>query len=83
MQVAMRTAILKDERAKLWAKVNCEDNFCHAIYYTAESAVLDIVCREIEEEEMVAWFNKACRSARDLKAFVLVTCREMYKLLRI
>jgi len=97
MRVAMRTAIRANRKAKLWAKVNCEDNFVLAVYGIADDAVMNIVVAEIGSPPMIDWFNSmnkideasktvtgwgaAYRS--NMKSFVLTTCREMYSVLRV
>lgn len=81
--VAMRTAIRKHKKAKQWAKVNCEDNFCLAVYSTAESALLDVIGESLDEESTyIDWYNDLCSPMSKLRAFVLTTCREMYNLLK-
>lgn len=79
---AMRTSIRKHPRAKLWAEVNCEDNFSLAIFQTAESACLEIVTNALHDDKVVDWFNDKCSNPKKLKDFVLTTCREMYTVLR-
>ena len=96
-RVAMRKAIRKHHKAKQWAQVNSEDNFCLVIYATAERAMLEIVGGELNDEKVADWFNDLCvqsspktplleqsdqlKQNDKLRGFVLTTCREMYKLL--
>jgi hypothetical protein len=87
MRVAMRTAIRKHPKAKLWAKVNYQDNFSLAVLSTARDAALDIISNDIDsnssdvKNHAIDWMNE--QVGRKLDAFVLTTCREMYSVLRI
>jgi hypothetical protein len=81
-RVAMRTAIRKHPKAKLWAKVNCEDNFMLAVHSTALDAAMDEVIKVIDEPRAIDWLNKNCNNDAKLRAFVMETCREMYGKLR-
>jgi hypothetical protein len=79
----MRTAIRKHPRAKQWAKVNCEDNFCLAVYSTAEHALLDVIGNSLDtHKSYIVWYNDLCSPMSKLRAYVLTTCQEMYKVLR-
>ena len=79
----MRTAIRKHPKAKLWAKVNCEDNFCLAVHSFAHDALMDEVVKGIDDPTVVNWFNDfSGTDGKKLKAFVMETCSEMYQKMR-
>jgi hypothetical protein len=88
MRVAMRTAIREHPKAKLWAKANSEDHFCLAISSTAHDATMDEVCLDIFGDKGLvcdvaySWLNEHSSDVA-MKAFLLTTCREMYKVLRV
>lgn len=82
MKVAIRTAIRKHSKAKLWAKVNHEDNFALAVLSTAEVAALNVIAYD-DSKPVVDFCNKMFDTPRKWQRFLLTTCREMYSLLRI
>lgn len=82
IRVAMRTAIRGHKKAKLWAKVNHEDNFAFAMWSTAESAALGIIAYD-DSKPVIAWFNSMFDTPRKWENFILTTCREMYSVLRV
>lgn len=82
LRVAMRTAIRGHKKAKLWAKVNCEDNFALAVLGTAESAAIGVIAYD-DSKPVIAWYNSMFDTPRKWENFVLTTCREMYSVLRV
>lgn len=78
---AGKKAGLAHPKAKLWAKVNHEDNFALAISSTVEEAMMDVAIDFIDAHDstFIDWFN--LESNREFKKIVLTTSREVYKLL--
>lgn len=75
-------AVLKHPRAKLWAKVNCLDNFSLAVFSTAESAVIDDI-NLLDSDADINWFNHMCvPDPKKFQSFVLTICHEAHKVLR-
>jgi hypothetical protein len=72
---------LAHPKAKLWAKVNHEDNFALAIHSTVEDAMLDVIGTRIDHKDTVCidWFNEEVN--KEFNKLVLTTSREVYKLL--
>ena len=70
---------LAHPKAKLWAKVNCEDNFALAISDTVNHAMMDVICDLIDAKDMtcVDWFNK--ESNKEFKKIVRETSRLVYR----
>jgi len=69
-------------KAKLWAKVNYEDNFCLAIRSTVYDAMLDVICNRIDAKDatIIEWWNNEC--GKEFPRIILRTSQELYKLLR-
>ncbi len=83
-------AAVKHPKAKLWAKVNHEDNFIQAIKSTVHDALVGEIAKFLIPEDL-AWFNTMlerprissnCGSGTKFDAFVMDICREAYILLR-
>lgn len=75
-------------KAKQYAQVNCEDNFCLAMSFDMNTVVTDEVIRRIDNDDMMDWWNKMSQfdggtTKTKYQNLVLTTLREMYKLLRV
>jgi hypothetical protein len=79
-------AARKHPRAKLWAKVNCCDNFALAVFREIEGAILDDVILAMDTHDTIEseWLNDVCANGeKKLRAFVLTIGRKAYRLLRL
>lgn len=78
-------AILADGKSKLYASVNCEDNFVLAVYHLAYDAILEEVC-DFADQRDIEWFNAYCGTEHltntKFKAFVMNPCKMAYAKLR-
>jgi hypothetical protein len=59
-------AVLKAPKAKLVAKVNSRDNFALYFRRDADSAMMDVVCKRLDNPKTKGtygdWFNDACKT---------------------
>ena len=53
------SAVLKDKSARLYARVNSEDNFCVAMDMTADKGVMT-AWGELDDAGAIAWINEWC-----------------------
>lgn len=79
-------AVLEHAKAKLFAKVNCEDNFALAMKMVAHDAIMDDVAGVLDKDD-VEWFNEMCKRQVGINTlpfdkFVLDICRKAYQTLK-
>ena len=79
---AGKAACLAHPKAKLYAKVNSEDNFCLAMSGTIEDVMMGIICKRVDlhDDACVNWWNTECN--RQFKRIVQPVAAECYKELR-
>ena len=73
-------AALSHPKAKLWAKVNCCDNFSLAIATTVEDAIISEVSLRLSRED-IDWVNDMCdkhRGHSKLDKFVIGIFHKAY-----
>lgn len=82
MSEAGKQAALAHPKVKLWAKVNHVDNFALAVFPTVYDAMMDVVIKQLDNDDSdcVTWFNKF--SNVDFHKLVLTTGMEVYTLLK-
>jgi hypothetical protein len=75
-------AVLNHPKSKLYAKVNCEDNFCLAMHSHAESEILGAL--DIDNFTNVNWLNNmTVNKSKKLYIFVKSICQKVYNDLRL
>ena len=79
---AGKQACLNHPKAKLWAKVNHDDNFTLAMKSTVEDAMMDVICNRIDlnDKACIDWWNKECNG--EFKRMTPAIAKECYQLLR-
>lgn len=78
-------AIKDDPKSKLYAKVNCADNFVLATFHLAHDAILDDI-GEMFEPSDIEWYNMMCATKENKKtkfdAFIYQICLTAYNQLK-
>ncbi len=74
-----RQAALNHPKCKLWAKVNCEDNFALVISSVVDLAIMDLVSSKIIENDNKEWRDWYDDNVKNLDKIALSIGRKVYK----